>query len=44
LSLLASDDRKFIDWDQSTVTEAAALGLIRDADGYIAHQRFVGRA
>lgn len=44
LSLLASDDRKFIDWDQSTVTEAAAMGLIRDADGYIAHRRFVGRA
>ncbi|NDG34266.1 MAG: cupin domain-containing protein [Betaproteobacteria bacterium] len=44
LSMLATDDRKMIDWDASILARAKIQGLMRDADGYIAPKRLVERA
>lgn len=44
LSMLATDDRKLIDWDPEVIASASQLGLTRDADGYIAPKHFVTRA
>lgn len=44
LLLTSGDHRKRIEWSPEVVQAAAARGLARDANGYIAPRRFVERA
>ena len=44
LLMTAGDHRKRIDWDPSVEAAAAAMGLARDASGFVASKTFVDRA
>ena len=44
LLLTAGDQRKHIEWDDTVVQAAQAMGLAIDANGHVAPKRFVDRA